>query len=292
VTAGGELSWECIREAPNGNERLKNSCQLYEEELMWQADGWGWRARIGVLTPHADIGPESEFQAMAPDGVSIHAARVPFRVMAPGGAMDPTIALEPVRAFADPPYIDDAAELLAAAPLHAIAYAFTSSSYIRGAADDAALKARLEERTRGIPVVITCVSATLALRALGAHRLALIDPPWFAPELTAMGADYFRAQGFEVVHAAPAELPSGQRLVHPGQVYEWTREHAPADADAVFFGGNGFRVVGVIQALEEDLGRPVLTSNQVAFWHALRLSGARPVVTNYGQLFNRELPAA
>lgn len=258
---------------------------------MWQPDGWGWRARIGVLTPHADIGPESELKAMAPDGVSIYAARVPFAVMAPGGAMDPTIALEPVRAFADPPYIDDAAELLAAAPLHAIIYAFTSSSYLRGAADDEALKTRLEGRARGIPVVITCASATLALLALGARRLALIDPPWFSPDLTAKGADYFRAQGFEVVHAAPADLPSGQRLVHPGQIYEWTREHVPADADAVFFGGNGFRVVGVIQALEEDLGRPVLTANQVALWHALRLLGVRAAVTGYGQLFTHELPA-
>jgi maleate cis-trans isomerase len=46
---------------------------------MWQPDGWGWRARIGVLTPHGDIGPEAEFRAMAPEGVSIHAARVPCR---------------------------------------------------------------------------------------------------------------------------------------------------------------------------------------------------------------------
>lgn len=257
---------------------------------MWQADGWGWRARIGVLTPHADIGPESEFRAMAPEGVSIHAARVPLGVMAPGGAMDPAIALEPVRAFADPPYVDDAAELLAAAPLQAIAYAFTSSSYVRGAAADAVLKARLEGRTRGIPVVITCTAAMLALRALAVQRLALIDPPWFSAELTAMGADYFRSQGVEVVHAAPAGLPSGQRLVHPGLLYEWAREHVPARAEAVFIGGNGFRAVGVIRALEEDLGCPVLTANQVAFWHALRLSGTRAPVTDYGVLFTRELP--
>src|SRR5215211_183662 len=42
---------------------------------MWQADGWGWRARLGVLMQHADVGPESELRAMAPEGVSIHAAR-------------------------------------------------------------------------------------------------------------------------------------------------------------------------------------------------------------------------
>jgi hypothetical protein len=33
----------------------------------------------------------------------------------------------PCGAFADPPLVDDAAELLASAPLHAILYAFTSS---------------------------------------------------------------------------------------------------------------------------------------------------------------------
>jgi maleate isomerase len=259
---------------------------------MWRPDGWGWRARIGVLTPHRDVGPESEFRAMAPDGVSVHAARVPFGATAPGGTATPTIALEPVRALADPPHVDDAAELLAAAPLHAIAFGFTSSSYVRGAADDDALRARLEARTRGIPVAITCTSAALALRALGARRLALIDPPWFPAELTALGAGYFRGRGFEVVHAAPAGLPSGQRLVHPGALYEWAREHVPTEAEAVFVGGNGFRAVGAIEALEEDLGRPVLTANQVVFWHALRLAGARAPVVGYGRIFGQELPGS
>jgi maleate isomerase len=87
--------------------------------------------------------------------------------------MDPTIADDPVRTFADPPLVDDAAELLASAPLHAIAYGFTSSSYVRGAADDAKLKERLERRTRGIPVVIICAAAVTALIALGVTRLAL-----------------------------------------------------------------------------------------------------------------------
>jgi maleate isomerase len=255
---------------------------------MWQPDGWGWRARIGVLTPHGDVGPEAELRAMSPDGVSIHAARVPFRATAPGSATTPTIGLEAVRAFADPPHVDEAAELLGAAPLHAIAFAFTSSSYVRGAEDDAALKARLEARTRGVPVAITCTSAVLALRALGARRLALIDPPWFPAEVTELGAAYFRERGFEVVYAAPAGLPSGQRLIHPGALYEWARTSVPPEADALFVGGNGFRAVGVIEALEEDLGRAVLTANQVVFWHALHLAGTRAPVVGYGRLFDHE----
>ena len=258
---------------------------------MWQPDGWGWRARIGVLTPHADIGPEAEFQAMAPDGVSIHAARVPLGVYAPGGGHDRIIAHGSARAFAEPPFIDDAAELLAAAPLHAIVYGFTSSSYVGGPADDAALRTRLEARTRGISVVIPCAAAVVALTALGAKRIALIDPPWFSVELNHLGAEYFRKQGFEVVHNSSAGLPAEQRAIHPGQLYEWVHAHTPESAEAVFIGGNGFRAIGVIKALEEDLGRPVLTANQAAFWHALRLSGARVPIADYGQIFGLRVPS-
>ena len=86
-------------------------------------------------------------------------------------------------------------------------------------------------------MAITCTSAALALRALGASRLALIDPPWFSAELNALGADYFRSHGFEVVHAASAALPNGQRLVHPGILYESAREQVPPSAEAVFIGG-------------------------------------------------------
>ncbi len=89
------------------------------QETRWKRDGWEASVRIGVLTPHADVNPESELQAMAPPGVAIHATRVPFGAMAAEGVMDPTIPLAPVRAFAEPPHLDNAAELLAAAPLKA-----------------------------------------------------------------------------------------------------------------------------------------------------------------------------
>ena len=258
---------------------------------MWQPDGWA-QTRIGVLTPHADVGPETEFGAMAPDGVSIHAARVPFGAYKPGGVMDATISDEPVRAFADPPLVDDATELLALAPLHAIAYAFTSSSYMRGAADDNKLKKRLETRTRGIPVIITCAAAVTALNALGAKKLALFNPPWFSTEMDQQGARYFQDQDFEVVHNGPAGLPSDQQAIQPSDLYEWVRSRTPESAEAVFIGGNGLRAIGVIAALEENLNRPVLTANQVAFWQALALSGSAARVIGYGQVFGLRPPAS
>jgi maleate isomerase len=259
---------------------------------MWQLDGWGARARIGILMPHLDLGPEAEFGSMAPDGVTIHSTRVRIGVTMPGAATDPSIALDPVRAFAEPPAIDDAAELLAAAPLHAIAYGFFSSSYVLGVEGDRAFQARLAKRTRGIPVVIPGLAALRALRALGVRRLALVDPPWFSAELNRMGADYFRSQQIEVVYAAPATgLPISQHDQQPARLYEWVCAQVPANAEAVLTGGNGFRAVGAIEALEDGLGRPVLTANSVTFWNALRAAGVRTPVTHYGRIFAEALPA-
>jgi maleate isomerase len=253
---------------------------------MWQPDGWGARTRIGVLTPHADVGPESEIRAMAPDWLGVHAARIPFGAMAAGGAMDPTIPLAPVKAFVEPPHIDDAVALLADAPLAAIGIAFTSSSYVTGADAETTLVDRLRQRSSGIPVVATCASAVAALRALDVERLALFDPPWFDAELDRLGAEYFTAQGFDTVFHAPCGLPSDQTSIEPAELHDWIRDHTPSGAQAVFVGGNGFRSVGVVAALEETLGRPVLTANQVLLWGMLRAAGSTETPQGYGRVFD------
>src|SRR4051794_19939946 len=111
--------------------------------MLSRPDGWEARTRIGVLTPHADLGPESELKAMARADVGVHASRVPFGAMAAGGGMDPTIPLAPVAAFAERPELDTAAELLAAAPIDAIAFGFTSSAYVIGRDGERAMIARL-----------------------------------------------------------------------------------------------------------------------------------------------------
>jgi maleate isomerase len=259
----------------------------------WRPDGWEATVRIGVLAPHADLGPEAELQAMAPSTLTIHAARVLFGAMATGGAMDPTIPLLPVRAFAEPPHVDDAAELLAAAPLSSIAYGFTSSAYVIGAEGEAAMIARLEQRTNGIPVVAACAATVEALRVFGAARVALVHPPWFDAELSGLGRAYYEAGGFEVVHCGPCDLPSDQAKITPAALHAWVMANTPADADAVAIGGNGFRAVGVIHALEEDLERPVVTANQALLWAALRAAGSdSSVVTGYGRLFDQSVSHA
>jgi maleate isomerase len=246
---------------------------------IWKPDGAGRLARIGLLTPDDDTVPQSEFWTMAPEGVSVHAARVP---------------LGDVGAYSDPPGPDNATELLARLPLNSIVFAFTTSSYRLGAAGEVKLTARLEKRSNGIPVLTPCIAAAAAFRALAVHRIALFHPPWFSDDDVQKGGAYFQGQGFEIVHAShltPARKapphPNTGSGISPGELYEWIRARAPANMEGILIAGNGFRVIGVIAALEEDLGRPVLSANQAAFWYAIRLAGVGAEVDNYGQLFRK-----
>ena len=92
-----------------------------------------------------------------------------------------------------------------------------------------------------------------------------------------------RLRGLDV--AKPTDPLRKFTELYPAELYAFARTEVPATAEAVFFGGNGFRAIGMIAALEEELGRPVLTGNQVAFWYALRQAGVHAPVNGYGRVF-------
>jgi maleate isomerase len=181
--------------------------------------------------------------------------------------------------------VDRAVEQLAGLRPRAVLFAYTSSSYALGPAADDAVRRRLEEKSNGAPVFLTSPAAVEALRVLGARRLALVHPPWFSEETNRQGAEYFRAQGFDVLASSRLSPSREFQEVPPAEVYQWAKSHVPAGADALFIGGNGLRAIGTIRRLERDLRKPVLTGNQVLFWRALHAAGVAAQVEGYGQVF-------
>jgi maleate isomerase len=252
---------------------------------MWKPDGRGSKGRIAVLTPHLDPVPESEFSAMAPPGVSIHTARVPLGMIGPDGEITASIGPEVARAFSEPPHVDNAVSSLVALEPGAIIYAFTSSSYILGANADQRLKERLEGRALGVPVVVQTQALATAASVLGGKNIALVHPPWYTAELDLLGAKYFEALGIRVLRHGSADLRDTYGEIDPEQIFSWVKQEAPDEADLIVIGGGGFRAIGVIEALEVELSRPVITANQAAFWLALGKLGIEIPIDGYGQLF-------
>ena len=251
-----------------------------EGEGGLESDGSGWRARLGVLTHDDSTISESELWTMAPPGVSFHTSRILFADLA---------------TYAEPPGPEHATDLLARLPLQAIIYAWTVGSYLLGTSGEEELVRRVGNHSNGIPVLMSAPAATAGFRALEAERIALVHGPFFTDDFDQKGVAYFQERGFDVVHVShlqpPVEVPHPNTgsVARPDEIYEWVRGHVPSSAEAVFIGGNAVRAIGVIAALEEDLGRPVLTANQVSLWYALRMAGAEVRLDNYGQLFAKPL---
>jgi maleate cis-trans isomerase len=76
----------------------------------------------------------------------------------------------------------------------------------------------------------------------------------------------------------PAYLP-------PDNAYIIATETNCREADAVLISCTNFRSLEVIEKLEKDLGKPVVSSNTASMWKLLQLSGSKDKVKGAGQLF-------
>lgn len=257
-------------------------------------DNWGEAARFGLFIVGVEPVPEAEWWAMAPPGVSIHAARVT--------APTPWAPWRPDRGGVDlSPDLERGARQFAGMALDAVVLAHSSSSVVGGPGWDAAAAARLKEALPdGTAVTTNGEDCAAALHACGVARPFLVFPPWFGEETIRTALDYFAARGFAPVdgvrHEPEArwlETPRNElyaRGMHLHQRLDLLERQVvaacPEEADGVLLVGTGLRCVGVIAALEEALGRPVVTANQASFWRCLHIAGVRRPVTQYGRLFS------
>ena len=252
---------------------------------MTTRDNWGWRARIGIFIVGNEAVPEAEWWAMVPDGVSVHAARV--------------TAKSPWALDGD---LERGAQQFAAMKLSAVVLAHTTSSFVGGAGWDEKMAASLGALIgKGVFTTTNGLDMQAALRAAAITRPFLVMPPWFGDDNVTAGLAYFKERGFSPaghLRYDPGhgwrDLPRHELYLHGmgfaqqiEPLYAQIRAACPAEADGVLIGGTGFRCVGVIAALEDALGRPVISANQASLWHCLRRSGVNLPIEGYGRLLKQ-----
>jgi maleate isomerase len=259
-----------------------------------QKDNWGSRARIGLFIVGNEAVPEAEWWAMTPPGVSVHAARVTARA--------PWASWRTDRSGVD--LADDlmrGARQFAAMRLSAVTLGHTSSSVIGGKGwDDAVIKSISALVGAGTIVTTNGLDTMAALKAAGVARPFLVLPAWFGEDFVKTALDYYAAHGVQPAGGLRydpgprwRDLPPGEltgRGMHLEQeiepLYQQICAACPKEADGVLIGGTGFRCVGILDALEQELKRPAISANQASLWHCLRLSGVRDGVTGYGSLMS------
>lgn len=242
-------------------------------------DGNGTRARIGLIFMASSIAMESEMWAMAAEGVAVHTARIKL----------PKVTVEGIEEMMNAPELQRAAEHLGSAPIDVLCFGGTSASFLHGTAYDHALIAKLAKWAPG-PKVTTASTATLAaLKAVKAGPVALATP--YVDGVHRRAIRFLEENGHPVVKSDNLGIDTDQALaeVPLEGVYDLVRSVDTPEATAIFISCTNFWTVGVIEALEKELKKPVVSAVQASFWHCLEVLGVNGAKPGYGSLFRGRL---
>jgi maleate isomerase len=219
----------------------------------------GFRARLGFLLPPGNPTIEPEMMATAPEGVSLHFHRMVAR--GTPGSLDGQA--ERNRSMVG--HLDESVEMLALVKPDIIIIAHTATSYDLGQDEESALLARLAQAS-GTRVTTAFASVAAALERLGIKRLALGAP--YSAEVTLKGKAHLEAHGFEVVNHDNLKGVTNIYDETAERAYRLARSVDRPEAQAVFLSGTGMPTVTVLEMLEQDLQKPVISSNSAMMWLA------------------------
>jgi arylmalonate decarboxylase len=140
------------------------------------------------------------------------------------------------------------------------------------------------------PTVLTADAVLDALRALKVRKLALASPR--TEFVTQRELKFLADSGFEVVAARSLGLGATEEerryigRVPTETLYRLALSVNRPEAQAVFVTCTQLPTLPMIERLEAELGKPVITSNQATFWRCLQHIGMTAPIKGFGRLLD------
>lgn len=227
------------------------------------------RRKLGILVPSSNITIEYEMPMMAPQGVSFHFSRIP----------QTEDTEEQLEAMID--YVPEKSNLLAHARVDAIAFGCTSGSFVKGMGYDKKVIETIKNST-GIVATTTSTSVIEALKITGIKRLSVGAP--YTDSIMEKLKNFLEKNGFKVVKIKGLNMVHGEGDLSLDVTYNLIREIDVPQADGIFISCTDFKTVELLEILESDFGKKVISSNQATMWKLLKLAGMKTSICGYGSL--------
>ncbi|MFJ5263645.1 decarboxylase [Streptomyces sp. NPDC088387] len=169
----------------------------------------------------------------------------------------------------------------------AVVWACTSGSFVygwQGAHDQVGGLAR----AAGMPASSTSFAFVHAAQELGLTRVAV--GATYPEDVATLFANFLDEGGVTVTAVKNAGIITAAEVGTwgEGEVLALARAADTPDAEAVLLPDTALHTAAHIPLLEKELGKPVLTANQVTVWEALRLTSRRVNTPDLGHLFTRQ----
>ncbi len=231
-------------------------------------------SRIGLFVPSSNTTIEPEFYRVLPENITLHSVRLYLTQIA-------TDSIENV--VKD---IEVQARNLASADVDVLVFGATAPSFLKGLGYDREITARIEKAS-GKPATTTSTALVEALQHLGVKRLALGAA--YDDRVNAIAQNFLQSNGFEVVKARGLGLVDNLVVgrLDASSAIKLAREIDTPDAEAIVLACTNWKSMEVLEIIEQELGKPVISTTQVSIWAALRMLKETKEILGYGQLLRK-----
>jgi len=240
---------------------------------------YGWRKTIGVIVPSVNTVIETDFHSMAKRGINVCVTRI----LQTGNGKEIALKMNS--------YVGDAAKILATARPDAVVYGCTAGGVLEGSKYSSSL-------VNTIGPIVKCPTFTVfdaiigALRYLSVSNVLLVTP--YSQDIHVLVCHAVEEAGVAVTTSANMgiDVPFEIGRVCSETIYGLVsrmKAKAGNKGQAIVISCTNFPALPVIAQLERDLNMPVITSNQAAYWMAMRELGlGTEDLERYGVLFLRQ----
>jgi len=154
-----------------------------------------------------------------------------------------------------------------------VAYGCTSATLSMGPEYDRAFSERITAYT-GVPGITAAGALAESLSDLKISRAGFASP--YTEQLNQEGAEFLAQSGLDIVEIAYVgkDLGNyGQGDLLPQEVYDLGLRADHSDAEAIVLSCTDMRALEVVDRLEVELDKPVVTSNQALMYIAAKRLG-------------------
>lgn len=238
---------------------------------------YGWRARIGLIIPmdNAVIEPELYSLSSELEGISFHSTRLTT------DKMDemPDNGIHMSNVFKD-------------LGTEVNVYACAETAFLKGVDGNQYISEQITKST-GKPA-ITAMSAMIeSIKFLNIKNINLVTP--YTDQRNEVLTSFFERMDIKVIQSISQtsplypddkEEPYKCNIQPLYTAYRMAKEIDHPSADATIISATNFRTFEIINRLEKDLKKPVITTNQAILWSVLRELGIEQNIPSLGKLLN------
>ena len=233
---------------------------------------FGWRRRIGYITPTVMEVAAYDFYRFAPEGVGLVAVTC---------GIDDWRPEEFEKGLAQ---VSSFAKYLGSRGVDFVIHGGGPLVVARGGNYEAEIVKGIETAS-GVAATTGVRAGQEALRAIGARRIAIASP--YPPSHNEAMAAYLTSKGFDVVRAEGRNIGfKDLQNVPPSEIYRFVRDvdSRAGDCDALYLPCPQWQTAQLVATLEQDTGKPVVAYTHANFFVAFRTLGVRDAIRGHGRL--------